>query len=147
MWVTALSGKDLVGRALGELEARARTEVVPEGLPFSHDAASLARASMWNLQCKYGAFDITFEPAGGGYDHPAQKAKVVAVRGVEMPLADLGDIVESKTLSANGKLIGGAHSRLLKGHHRIFGPSGLANLVRWGLAGERAAACAALARA
>lgn len=92
-----------LSRALGELEARVRTEVVPEGLPFSHDAASLARASMWNLQCKHGAFDITFEPAGGGYDHLARRAKVVTVRGVQMPLADLADIVESKRLANRPK--------------------------------------------
>lgn len=35
--------------ALTELGARVRTQGVTEGLAFSHDAESLARASIWNL--------------------------------------------------------------------------------------------------
>ena len=54
---------------------------------------------MWNLQCRYGAFDLTFEPSGGGYDHLSQRARVVMVRGVAFPVADLADIVASKTLA------------------------------------------------
>ena len=44
-------------------------------------------------------FDITFEPAGGGYDHLAPRAHVITVRGVEIPLADLADLVASKRLA------------------------------------------------
>ena len=40
--------------ALKDLGARIRTEAVPEGLPFSHDAASLAAADVWNLICPDG---------------------------------------------------------------------------------------------
>jgi hypothetical protein len=67
--------------ALTELGARIRTEAVPEGLPFAHDAVSLGRTKMWNLQCRHGAFDIALEPAGGGYDHLASHAHLVNVRG------------------------------------------------------------------
>jgi len=84
---------------LSELGARIRTDAVTEGLPFTHDGGSLMRAKMWNLQCAFGAFDITFEPAGGGYDHLALRAHVITVRGVDIPLADLADVVASKKLA------------------------------------------------
>ena len=71
--------------ALDELSARIRTEAVPEGLSFHHDGASLGRSKMWNLQCAHGLLHIALEPAGGGYDHLAQRARVVTVRGVEIP--------------------------------------------------------------
>jgi hypothetical protein len=50
--------------ALTELGARIRTDAVPEGLPFSHDATSLAAADVWNLICADGEFDISFHPSG-----------------------------------------------------------------------------------
>ena len=50
--------------ALKELGARIRTEAVPDGLPFSHDATSLAAADVWNLICPDGEFDISFHPSG-----------------------------------------------------------------------------------
>ena len=94
---------DRLSLALYELGARIRTDAVPEGLPFSHSGESLAKASMWNLQCKYGAFDITFEPAGGGYDHLALRAKLVSIHGVEVPVAALVDVVRSKELANRPK--------------------------------------------
>jgi predicted nucleotidyltransferase len=90
---------DRLSAALSELGARIRTDAVTEGLPFAHDGGSLMRAKMWNLQSALGAFDITFEPAGGGYDHLAPRAHVITVRGVEIPLADLADVVASKRLA------------------------------------------------
>jgi hypothetical protein len=55
--------------ALNELGARVRTEAVPHGLPFGHDAASLAAAEVWKLICDDDEFDISFHPSGiaGGY--------------------------------------------------------------------------------
>ena len=85
--------------ALTELGARIRTEAVPEGLPSAHDAVSLGRTKMWNLQCRHGAFDIAFEPAGGGYDYLAGHAHLVNVRGIEIPVADLADVIASKRLA------------------------------------------------
>lgn len=89
--------------ALTELGARIRTDAVPEGLVFAHDAASLGRSKMWNLQCRLGAFDIAFEPAGGGYHHLAARARLVTVQGVEIAVADLADIVASKRLANRPK--------------------------------------------
>jgi len=94
---------DRLSLALHELGARIRTDAVAEGLPFSHSGESLAKASMWNLQCKYGAFDITFEPAGGGYDHLVLRAKLVTIHGVEVPVAALVDVVRSKELANRPK--------------------------------------------
>lgn len=74
-----------------------------EGLAFNHDAASFVGAKMFNLQCSLGAFDLAFEPAGGGYDHLARRAQVVQLRGVEVPVADLADIVASKELANRPK--------------------------------------------
>ena len=51
--------------ALDELGARIFTPSVPEGLAFSHDAASLARLQDFvNLVCRHGRLDICFTPAG-----------------------------------------------------------------------------------
>lgn len=58
---------------------------------------------MWNLQCDFGAFDLTFEPAGGGYGHLARRARLVTVRGIDIPLADLADMVASKRLANRAK--------------------------------------------
>ena len=57
------------------------------------------RAKMWNLQCAFGAFDITFEPAGGGYNHLALRAHVITVRASTFRWPDLADVVASKRLA------------------------------------------------
>ena len=55
--------------ALYELQARVRTVDVAEGLPFSHDASSLARVGVWNLTTAAGDFDLSFRHTGTeGYD-------------------------------------------------------------------------------
>lgn len=90
--------------ALEELEARVRTAAVPGGLPFSHDAASLARAAMWNLTTSAGDFDIAFEPAGtSGYDELAPRAVVVALGGGRLAVASLEDVVRSKEAAGRMK--------------------------------------------
>jgi len=75
--------------ALKELGARIRTDDVVGGLPFDHDAASLGRASMWNLICEDGEFDISFHPEGfeGGYPDLVARAHRVLVGGVEVVVA------------------------------------------------------------
>lgn len=84
--------------ALTELGARIRTEGVPDGLPFSHDATSLAAAEMWNLICAYGEFDISFHPAGfaDGYSQLVVNAHRLQVGEVEVIVADLADVIRSK---------------------------------------------------
>lgn len=94
-----------LSRALKELGARIRAEGVPEGLPFSHDAASLASGEMWNLICPDGEFDISFHPSGfaGGYPELVANAHRVRVGNVEVVVADLGDVIWSKETAGRPK--------------------------------------------
>jgi hypothetical protein len=91
--------------ALTELGARVRTEAVPGGLPFSHDAASLAAADGWNLICAEGEFDITFCPSGfdQGYAQLAVNAHRLRVGAVEVVVADLADVIRSKETAGRPK--------------------------------------------
>lgn len=87
--------------ALRDLGARVYTESVPEGLPFSCDAASLARAKIWNLVTDAGRVDVIFEPSGtGGYDDLAESAVTYEAFGVEVRAASLEDILRSKQASS-----------------------------------------------
>jgi hypothetical protein len=91
--------------ALTELGARTRTEAVPDGLPFSHDATSLAAADVWNLICPDGEFDISFRPAGfeGGYAQLAVNAHRLRVGETEVVVADLADVIRSKEAAGRPK--------------------------------------------
>jgi hypothetical protein len=91
--------------ALGELGARVRTEAAPGGLPFSHNATSLAGAEVWNLICDDGEFDITFRPSGfpGGYPELAVHAHRVRVADQDVVVADLADVIRSKESAGRPK--------------------------------------------
>jgi hypothetical protein len=91
--------------ALKELHARIRTDAVPDGLPFDHDAASLRRSAMWNLICPLGEFDISFRPAAfdGGYSELKKRAHVVVVEDVRVRIADLADVIRSKEAAGRPK--------------------------------------------
>ncbi|MHB8275686.1 MAG: hypothetical protein ACYDC9_13160 [Dermatophilaceae bacterium] len=93
-----------LSQVLTDLDARIRTQGVPEGLPFSHDAASLANAGIWNLTCKFGELDISFKPSGtDGYEDLVRTALRVDVRGEQMPVASLADIIRSKEAAGRPK--------------------------------------------
>jgi hypothetical protein len=94
-----------LSQALTELGARIRTEAAPEGLPFGHDAASLAAAEMWNLICDDGEFDISFHPSGftAGYAQLAPSAHRVRVGDVVVMIADLNDVIRSKEAAGRPK--------------------------------------------
>jgi hypothetical protein len=91
--------------ALKQLGARVRTDSVAGGIPFDHRAASLRRASMWNLICEYGEFDISFRPSGfeGGYSELIVRAHRLVVEGVEVSVADLDDVIRSKEAAGRPK--------------------------------------------
>jgi hypothetical protein len=91
--------------ALSELGARIRTEGVPDGLPFAHDARSLARSATWNLVCPLGEFDIDFSPAAfdRGYRDLAPRSRLVRVGGVDVRVADLADVIRSKEAAGRPK--------------------------------------------
>lgn len=83
--------------ALRKLEARVRTDGVPDGLAFAHDARSLRTVGVLNLVTKYGDLDLVMEPAGGAtFGDLASRAVVVQVQGVTIPLAALDDVIASK---------------------------------------------------
>jgi hypothetical protein len=66
--------------ALRDLGARIRTDAVDGGLPFSHDANSLANMKMLNLTCRHGDFDLAFTPSGtGGYDDLVQGSEPLVI--------------------------------------------------------------------
>lgn len=83
--------------ALRALDARVRHPDVSEGLPFAHDAASLARSVFWNLVTPYGELDVSFSPAGtSGFSDLAQNAGTVVVGSTRVSVASLADVVRSK---------------------------------------------------
>lgn len=83
--------------ALRELHAKVYTESVPEGLPFDCTAASLRRASLWNLVTDAGRLDVAFTPSGtDGYADLIRDAVRFDVFGETLMAASLADIVRSK---------------------------------------------------
>ncbi len=94
-----------LSRALTDLGARIRTEEVPDGLPFGHDAASPGAAEVQHLVCAGGEFDISFHPSGfaGGYAQLAASAHRLRVGEVEVMVADLADVIRSKESAGRPK--------------------------------------------
>jgi hypothetical protein len=90
--------------ALRDLDARVRHPDVPEGLPFSHDATSLAGSTFWNLTTVHGDLDLSFTPAGStGYSGLAPGAVRMRIGAVEFDLASLADVVHSKDAAGRPK--------------------------------------------
>lgn len=101
---TTKENLERLSSALTELQARIRTEGVEGGLPFAHDGASLSRATVWNLVCRHGQFDLAFQPSGtGGYEDLMRRALVVDFAGQQTTVADLADIIRSKEAAARLK--------------------------------------------
>ena len=107
--VTPRTGLDNLARlsaAIRELGARIRVAGVAGGLPFDHDASSLARSTTWNLVCPAGEFDLAFAPAGfeGGYDDLTERAVGVELPGgVRVRVAAVADVIRSKRLAGREK--------------------------------------------
>ena len=90
--------------ALTELHAKVWTESDPEGVPFDHDATSLASKRMWNLVTDLGWLDIAFEPSGTqGYADVARDAVHLTILGVEVDVASLADVIRSKEAAGRDK--------------------------------------------
>jgi hypothetical protein len=90
--------------ALTDLEARIRVDGIPEGLPFAHNAGSLARMTMLNLVTQFGDLDVAFYPAGvGDYSQWEAEAASVTVLGVPVQVASLDDIIRSKEAAGRNK--------------------------------------------
>jgi len=90
--------------ALRDLGALVYTEFLPEGLPFTCDAATLSRATFWSLITDAGRVDVAFEPYGTrGYDDLAASAVTFGAFGVEIRAASLEDILRSKEGSSRAQ--------------------------------------------
>lgn len=83
--------------ALTELNARVRTSSDPDGLPFAHDASSLADSLVWNLATDFGDLDISFVPDGTtGFEDLRRDAEPIAIHGIQVRVASLADVIRSK---------------------------------------------------
>lgn len=90
--------------ALGELHTRVWTASEPEGVPFDHDASSLAAVRIWNLVTDFGRLDITFEPSGtAGYADLSRDAVHLQILGAEVDVASLADVIRSKEAAGREK--------------------------------------------
>lgn len=93
----AVRNLERLSAALKELDARVRVTGEPDGVPFDHAAESLVRVRVWNLQTSKGDLDVTFEPSGTrGYDDLRRDVVHMRVRGTEVPVASLADVIRSK---------------------------------------------------
>jgi hypothetical protein len=105
--ITPAAGADNLARlseALKDLDARIRVDGIAEGVPFSHDGASLAQMTMLNLVTRFGDLDIAFDPAGvGDYSRWEADSDSVTVLGVPVRVASLDDIIRSKEAAGRDK--------------------------------------------
>jgi hypothetical protein len=93
-----------LSEALSALEARIRVEGIPDGLPFSHSADSLAGSHVLNLLTRFGELDLILAPAGGNaYPELAARALTVDLHDVAVPLAALEDVIASKEAAGRPK--------------------------------------------
>lgn len=100
----AASNLARLSTALCELDAKVRAAELDEPLPFHHDATSLVARPIWNLTTKYGDLDITFVPLGTtGFADLIRDAETIVLRGTEVRLASLADIVRSKEAAGRDK--------------------------------------------
>ena len=93
----ALVNLERLSEALKELDARIRVTGEPDGVPFDPSAESLGRVRTWNLQTSKGDLDVAFEPSGTrGYDDLRRDIVTMRIRGVDVPVASLADVIRSK---------------------------------------------------
>lgn len=93
----AADNLERLSAALRELDARIRVTGEPDGVRFDPAAESLRRVRIWNLQTTQGDLDIAFEPSGTrGYEDLRRDMVGMRVRGIDVPVASLADVIRSK---------------------------------------------------
>ncbi|TFV45752.1 nucleotidyl transferase AbiEii/AbiGii toxin family protein [Blastococcus sp. TF02A_35] len=102
---TTRENLDRLAAALRELDARIRTDAVPEGLPFSTTGEALVGRRMLNLQTRHGELDLTIRPAGfeGGYDELVARSVSRSIGQIQVRVAALEDVIRSKEVAARDK--------------------------------------------
>jgi hypothetical protein len=95
---TQRANLERLGALLVELGARLRG--VDEDVPFVPDADALRRTQMLTMTTNHGELDLLAEPAGsGGYTALRQKATLIELDGIEVPIASIDDLIAMKTAS------------------------------------------------
>ncbi len=91
--------------ALRDMDARIRSDVVPDGLTFAVDEHLLSKMAMVNCTTRYGDFDISSHPAAfnRGYADLAPRAVEFDVDGTRVKVAALADIIRSKETANRAK--------------------------------------------
>jgi hypothetical protein len=91
--------------ALRALGARLRVEGDAAGVAFEPHADLLANVTTMTLITREGPVDLCFAPAGfaAGYDDLAPRAITVHLANVDIPVASLEDMVESKRAAGRPK--------------------------------------------
>ena len=94
-----------LARALRDLNARLRVAGEPDGVPFDAHIDSLRHVATMTLVTTNGPLDLCFQPAGfaGGFASLSQNSVTVEVSTVEVPVASLADVVESKRAAGRPK--------------------------------------------
>lgn len=93
-----------LGKALEELEARVRTEGVPDGLHFTPDAAFLERVEMLNLTTRHGDFTFVFQLSGTtGFDDLWESHVTFELDGMRVPTISLAELIRSKEAAGKRK--------------------------------------------
>ena len=90
--------------ALREVQAKIRTEGLPEGLPFSPSGEAMVGMTMLNLVTTHGELDLNFTPSGtAGYEDLHADATTFDVGRVQVQVASLADVIRSKTAAGRPK--------------------------------------------
>jgi hypothetical protein len=91
------ANRERLATALREMDARLRTPDSPEGLRFPCDADFLGNVELLNLVTRFGDLDLSFLPSGTeGFSDLSQRATEVSIRGLQVPVAALEDVIRSK---------------------------------------------------
>ncbi len=91
--------------ALRALGARLRAEGDPGGVAFEPHADLLVNVTTMTLITRHGPLDVCFTPAGfaTGYEGLAPRAITIRVANVDVPVASLEDVAESKRAAGRPK--------------------------------------------
>lgn len=91
--------------ALRSMDARLRVEGDPAGIQFDPHPRQLRQMSTLTLITSHGPLDLCFAPAGfaAGYGALLDDHVVIVVSGIDVPVASLAAVVESKRAAGRPK--------------------------------------------
>lgn len=94
-----------LAEALQDLGARLRVEGDPGGVMFDAHPDALRQVATMTLITEHGPLDLCFVPAGfpEGYESLSENAVSVMVGAIDLPVASLQDVVESKRATGRPK--------------------------------------------